>query len=183
MGPDVHNENRRRERSDDLPDANLFWRWVGMATRPVVGWVLIGIGAILILAGYFGVSREALVAKQIPYLVSGGIGGMVLVAIGAFFLGTEDIRKDLRRLDHVELMVEELHGALLTRLASDGRSTRTSNGHGAANGRVALPSGRSYHRAACSMVQGKGAESVTSAQIDERGLEPCSLCEPELVSA
>src|SRR5205823_1256673 len=76
---------------DELPDTALFWRWVGKATRPVIGWVLTGIGVILIIVGYLGVSREALVAKQLPYLVSGGILGIAFVGFGAVLLGTEDI--------------------------------------------------------------------------------------------
>ena len=50
--------------------------------RPWLGWFLIGVGALLMLLGWFGVSREALPAKQIPYLVSGGIGGMFLGILG-----------------------------------------------------------------------------------------------------
>ena len=67
------------------------------------------------LVGYFGVSREALPGKQIPYLVSGGIGGMFLAVLGAYFLGTQELRNDSGRLDRLERMVEELHGALLRR--------------------------------------------------------------------
>lgn len=104
---------RRDIGPDDLPDAAAFWRWAGRSTRPYVGWILIALGVIAILVGYFGVSREALVAKQIPYLVSGGIGGMVLVAVGAFFLGTEDLRRELSRLERIEGMVDRLHGLLL----------------------------------------------------------------------
>ena len=54
-------------------------------------------------------------AKQIPYLVSGGIGGMFLAVLGAYFLGTQELRKDSGRLDRLEQMVEELHQALLRR--------------------------------------------------------------------
>ena len=72
-------------------------------------------GALLMLLGYFGVSREALPGKQIPYLVSGGIGGMFLAVLGAYFLGTQELRRDSGRLDRLEGMVEELHGALLRR--------------------------------------------------------------------
>jgi hypothetical protein len=190
MDPDVRRDtDQRGARHDDLPDAGLFWRWVGSATRPVVGWVLIGLGVLLILAGYLGVSREALVAKQIPYLVSGGIFGMVLVAVGAFLLGTEDLRKDLRRLDRLEEMVGDLHGALLTRLSTDSRRGGAANGSRpsgngrAASGLVALPRGRSYHRAECSMVEGKDVAAVSLREVDERGLDACSLCEPEPVHA
>ncbi len=102
------------DRYDD-PDPRVLWRWAAKATRPWLGWILIAAGALLILLGYFGVSRESIVEKQVPYLVSGGIGGVILCVLGAYVLGTEELRKDSGRLDRLEAMVEELHGALLSR--------------------------------------------------------------------
>lgn len=103
------------EQRTDEPDPQVFWRWIGNALRPWVGWILIAAGALCMLIGYLGVSREVLPAKQIPYLVSGGIGGIFLAVLGAYFLGTQQMRNDSGRLDRLEEMVEELHGALLTR--------------------------------------------------------------------
>ncbi|MDQ2650036.1 MAG: hypothetical protein M3Z03_10840 [Actinomycetota bacterium] len=97
------------------PDPSVLWRWVSKATRPWLGWVLIGAGALVILLGYLGVSRESVVAKQLPYLISGGIGGVLFCVLGAYVLGTEELRKDSGRLDRLEQMVEDLHAALLTR--------------------------------------------------------------------
>ena len=119
----------------DEPDPRLLWRWVGRASRPWVGWVFIGLGALLVLLGYLGVSREAIVEKQIPYLVSGGIGGVLLCVVGAYFLGTEELRKDSGRLDRLEPMVEELHAALLdaARRAGASADATATNGHGDAD--------------------------------------------------
>lgn len=169
---------------DDLPDGRLLWRWVGKATRPVVGWILIGIGGLAILLGYLGVSREALVAKQLPYLISGGIGGMVLVAIGAFFLGTEDLRKELLRLHRLEEMVEQLHMTLL--VPADLAETPTSPAASASNGTgrlVALSGSNTFHRSDCRMVEGKSAQAIAASSVRRRGLEPCRLCEPALADA
>lgn len=163
---------------DDFPDTRLFWRWAGQATRPVVGWILIALGGITILVGYLGVSREALVAKQIPYLVSGGITGMVLVAVGAFFLGTEDLRKQLLRLDRIEEQVDELHAVLLSRRDAP---TRNGSGRSGSGDLLAVEGGSTYHRADCQMVAGKdNVEKVTARTITRRGLEPCGICEPAL---
>src|SRR5579859_4955111 len=100
---------------NDEPDPRLLWRWIGKAVRPYVGWILIAIGAIFMFIGWYGVSGQSLPAKQIPYLVSGGIGGIFFAVIGAYFLGTQQLRNDSGRLDRLEQMVEELHGALLSR--------------------------------------------------------------------
>jgi hypothetical protein len=176
---------------DELPDTTLFWRWVGKATRPVIGWVFTGIGVILIIVGYLGVSREALVAKQLPYLVSGGILGIAFVGFGAVLLGTEDIRRDSGRLDRLEQMVAELHSLLLVRadgspIVTDATAAAAGNGlateaaDAAGTTRVlALPEGQSFHRAECVMIEGKSqARPVTAKVVQERGLKPCKLCEP-----
>jgi hypothetical protein len=164
----------------DEPDPRLLWRWVGRATRPWVGWAFIGLGALLILLGYLGVSREAIVAKQIPYLVSGGIGGVLLCIVGAYFLGTEELRKDSGRLDRLETLVHELHAALLARPDAPGASAADGprdNG-AAATVVLAVRGGESFHRAGCAMVAGKDAEELTPDAARDRGLTPCPLCEP-----
>jgi hypothetical protein len=188
--------------TDDLPDPALFWRWVGRATRPVVGWVLTGIGALALLIGYLGISREAIVAKQIPYLISGGIGGLALLIIGAVFLGTEDVRRDAARLDRLETMVEQLHAALLVAdpstppltgdltdfsagIGPERADSAQSSVEGAVSsngtGVVVLPQGRSFHRADCPMVEGKPkAQAVPAERATSRGLVPCRLCEPHV---
>lgn len=175
-------------RLEDELDPRLLWRWVGRATRPVVGWVCIGVAAVFVLAGYLGVSREAIVAKQLPYLISGGIGGIVLAVVGAYLLGTEDLRRDLARLDRLERMVAELHAVLLTRpdapplpgSAPTQLSVGARNGHGL----YALPDGQVFHRAGCTMIEGKASvRAVNRTTIRRRGLTPCPMCEPVLADA
>src|SRR3989442_12285305 len=82
---------------DDLPDPALFWRWVSKATRPVIGWVLLGIAALVILIGWIGVSGTPVGAKQIPHVLSGGIRGGVPPGMGGHFLRTQELRQDSRR--------------------------------------------------------------------------------------
>lgn len=170
---------------EDFPDTRLFWRWAGRATRPVVGWVLIALGGLAILLGYLGVSREALVAKQLPFLISGGITGMTLVAVGAFFLGTEDLRKQLLRLDRIEEQVDELHAVLLSRRDAPARRGNGAEGARAGSDQfLAVQGGSSYHRPGCQMVAGKdNVEAVTSRTIERRKLDACGICEPEPVKA
>lgn len=161
--------------------------WRAKLTRPVIGWALAVLGALFIVLGYFGVANEALVAKQIPYLVSGGIGGMVLVAVGAFLLGTDDVRKQFDRVERLEAMVGDLHRVLLVaagteQAAQEWAAGPSTNGAVAdvegGDDLVALPRGRSYHRAGCSMVAGKPAAPVGVGELSKRALRPCPLCEP-----
>jgi hypothetical protein len=165
---------------DELPDPSLFWRWVGRATRPVVGWALGAIGAIAILIGWIGVSGESVVAKQLPYLISGGIGGVALVGAGAALIATEDLRRYRDRLDRLESMVEDLHSVLLA--GPDAPASPNGQQQATRDGLVALPTASVFHRPDCSMVAGKDkATSVTASAIRSRGLEPCRLCEPASV--
>lgn len=170
---------------DDEPDPRVLWRWVSASVRPWLGWFLIGVGALLMLLGWFGVSREALPAKQIPYLVSGGIGGMFLGILGAYFLGTQELRNDSGRLDRLERMVEELHLALLRRpdapdvTAVAQASTNGTNGSpGPARKVVVVEGGDLFHRPSCAMVRGKEGTELTPAAVRKRGLQPCPACTP-----
>ncbi len=175
-----------RPRADeDEPDPRVLWRWVGGAVRPYLGWVLIALGALVLLVGWFGVSREVLPAKQIPYLVSGGIGGVFLAVLGAYFLGTQEMRNDSGRLDRLERMVEELHQALLRRPDAPDRpdpgpgAGASSNGSaGPARRVVAVAAGELFHRAGCALVEDKDVEELTPAAARKRGLRPCPACSP-----
>src|SRR2546421_5825231 len=124
---------------EELPDPALFWRWVGRATRPVGGWVLAGLGVIAILVGYLGISRESLVAKQLPYLISGGIGGIALVGAGAALIATEDLRRFRTRLDRLEAMVGDLHSVLLSRADAPSHNGQRPSATSGTTGLVALP--------------------------------------------
>src|SRR3954470_1645576 len=97
------------------PDSAALWRWLWASTRPYLGYILIALGGILLLAGYLGVSREVIVARQIPYLLSGGLLGLAAISLGGRLLLIEDLRRDSGRLDRLEKAVQELHQVLLYR--------------------------------------------------------------------
>lgn len=193
------------EADDVLPDARLFWRWVWRSVRAYLGWILVAIGAVVIALGYLGVSREALVAKQIPYLVSGGILGLALIVLGTFYLYSEDMRRDSRRLNRLERLVTELHAVLLSRTDApdpeeisdavarldsqfaprlpSSEQVSAQNGQGVRTGSrvvlLALPDSHRFHRVDCRMVEGKPeATRVSAADIRDRQLEPCGMCDP-----
>ena len=182
------NDADRPHDPDQDADPRELWRWVGAAVRPWLGWILIAAGALLMLLGYFGVSREAQPGKQIPYLVSGGVGGMFLAVLGAYFLGTQELRRDSGRLDRLEGMVEDLHGALLRRpdapdLTNNGNGAAPAQAEGPSRKVVAMEDGDLFHRVTCRLVQGKDANTMTPAAARKRGLEPCPACAPTAVRA
>ncbi len=157
-----------------LPERRLFWQWVWSAVRPVLGWVLVALGALALFLGWWGVSGQALTAKQLPYVVSGGLTGVALVIMAGVFLATDDVRQQLARLDRLERKVDALY-ALFT--AADTGEEPTGR-------RVALPSGTSFHRVDCALVAGKDeASEVDDETIRTRGLHPCRVCDPTAPAA
>ena len=170
----------------DEPDPRLLWRWAAKAGRPWAGWAFIAVGLVFTLIGWIGVSGEAIVAKQIPYVVSGGIGGVLLAVIGAYFLGTEELRKDSGRLDRLEQKVDELHAALLQRadapqVTADGAG---STGNGSVPERVlVVEGGETFHVHGCPMAVGKPTEELAVEVAQTKGLSPCPLCSPSEAAA
>jgi len=76
--------------------------WLRLEWDRVLGFALIAVGAIVLYAGYDGVGDSAYVAEQIAYLVSGGLGGLFLLAVGATFLIRSDLHDHWRQLDRIE---------------------------------------------------------------------------------
>jgi hypothetical protein len=67
-----------------------------------VALVLVLAGAVLLVLGWIGVSGVALAPQQIPYLISGGLGGLFLGALGGTLWLSADLHDEWRRLDSIE---------------------------------------------------------------------------------
>src|SRR5687767_7127855 len=59
-------------------------------------------GVLLVVLGWIGASDTPYIAKQVPYVVSSGIGGLVLVIIGATLWLSADMNDEWRTLDRLE---------------------------------------------------------------------------------
>jgi hypothetical protein len=58
-------------------------------------------GALALLLGGIGLARATLLSAQLPYVVSGGIGGLVLVAVGLHLFAGTALGRERDRLDGV----------------------------------------------------------------------------------
>lgn len=163
-----------------VPQRREFWLWVWSAIRPIFGWILAALGALALFLGWYGVSGEALTAKQLPYLVSGGLTGIALVIIAGVVLATEDIRRQLSRVDDLERKLDDLYGLFVEDLAAPSAGIATPQT--TASSFVALPAGSSFHSPNCALVTGKSeAVGVDDKVIRARRLRPCRVCDPPAV--
>jgi hypothetical protein len=74
----------------------------------MVAAVLVGLGVVALVIGWFGISGKPLAAEQLPYLISGGLGGLVLVAVGCALGLSADLQDEWRQLERIEERLDEL---------------------------------------------------------------------------
>ncbi|HEY3241331.1 MAG TPA: hypothetical protein VGL92_17330 [Acidimicrobiia bacterium] len=79
-----------------------------------VGFALMGLGAVLVVLGSVGVSRSHFASDQLAYIVSGGLGGLLLLGAGATLLITAGLSDEWRKLDRVERALTTSSGASQT---------------------------------------------------------------------
>ncbi len=146
-------------------------RWMLLA-----GGLLLPLGLVLVLLGWWGASHTVFLFEQVPYLLSGGVLGLALVIAGGFVYFAYWLTLLVRES---RLGREELAAALLRveRLLEQGAAPRTARTPGAASGRlVATKAGTMLHRPDCVAVDGR--DNLRSVTADTPGLTPCKLCDP-----
>jgi hypothetical protein len=138
------------------------------------GWAALAAGAVLCVAGWYGVSGERYAERQLPYLASCTIPGAALIVAGAVLLarGREAV---------AAARVEELYGLLVEAGPGDeDEPGQDVSAPLAVSGRLLMvPGGTLYHRADCPLVAGKAeAVPVDSRPVASGELGPCPICEP-----
>ena len=82
---------------DRLTD--LLWRGAAV--------VLTVAGLVAVLIGYLGVRNHSDVVLQLPYFISGGVGGLALMGLGALALIQYQMRLQARRFAEVTDALDE----------------------------------------------------------------------------
>jgi len=82
-----------------------IWKYARAQWDRTTAGALFALGALALVLGWVGVSKEALTALQIPYILSGGLGGIFLLGLGAVFWLSADMRDEWRKLDALEQAV------------------------------------------------------------------------------
>lgn len=160
-------------------------RWAGMAGR--IGLGLSVLGFFVILVSWNGAAGLDYASGQLPYLLSGGAGGLGLIIVGAALLVAESNRRDRaileRQLHELNASVARLSAAT-SAVAGNGAAPVASapRRRGAASTSVAnlVVAGRtSFHDPSCHLVEGR-SDGVKMSREDAvaEGLAPCRVCNP-----
>ena len=88
-------------------------KWLRVAWDRAAALALIVVGAVVVVVGWIGVSGEAYPAKQLPFMMSGGVGGVFLLGVGALFWLSSDLRDEWTKLDRIEEALVRLSGTEL----------------------------------------------------------------------
>jgi hypothetical protein len=137
-----------------------------------LGVVLALAGFVLIFLGWNGAASVDRLTAQFPYLISGGLGGLGLVVLGAILIAVDARRDDEKRL---ETMLTEVRDAL-QRLAPPPEEDAELEGAGP---RVVIGQ-TSYHRPDCRLLEGRGdLPQIGRDAAEARGLIACRICEPD----
>ena len=154
-------------------EENRFTRFVSQLGGKL-GVAVLLIGFVVIFLGWNGAASFNDLRQQFPYLISGGIAGLALVAVGAALLLVEALRTERAEL---QSSIDDLRRAI--------ESMSTTSSVAAASASVAASdlvlAGRgSYHRQDCRLVQGRDDPFplITADEADEQGLTACRICNP-----
>jgi hypothetical protein len=83
-------------------------------------------GAVFLISGWVGVSGTAVLSEQSPYMMSGGLGGIFLLGVGATLWISADLRDEWRKLDRIEQALGE--GVLRYDTAAEKAPSALANG-------------------------------------------------------
>ena len=140
-------------------------RWLAIA-----GGVLMPLGVLLVIVGWYGAAHTTRVFEQIPYLTSGGMLGIALAGIGAaLYFGywlTRLVGHAREIVDSLARIERRLDGVAAGEAVDD--DVRL----------VATKGGALFHRADCSVVAGRPQAELRSVSVPAKGLSPCKLCNP-----
>jgi hypothetical protein len=147
----------------------------------LVGGLLAAAGAVLVLLGWYGAAHTSRVYLQIPYLISGGLLGVVLaVAGGCTYLAswlTRLVQDQQARTDEAVAAARDTTAALVrieALLAAGAATPNPVAADAGASTLVATPSGRLAHRPSCPTVARR--TDLRPATLGPDGLAPCRRC-------
>jgi hypothetical protein len=136
-------------------------------TFQLIGGVLLLLGLLAILAGWYGVAHTARTWRQTPYLVSGGFLGLAFVFAGGFAYFAFWLTRLVEQTHRQTAVLERIERAL----AGVGDQPEDER-------LVVAPPGV-LHRASCPLLLGKSDVKPFQSKRDAKA-GACPVCEPPL---
>jgi hypothetical protein len=185
-----HTAKARREGKFDVRNS-----W-----QVILGSILIPLGVVFILLGWYGAAHARVVQQQIPYMVSGSFVGLGCMIVGGLCYWGHWLYRlyDQADMQHEEQLrvLEVIAASLATQQSAAGR---TGNGSGAPvadapdGGGVggvgtadrssepvyATAAGTVYHRAGCAVIAHHPDDLRVLGAEGRVGLRPCQICQPD----
>jgi hypothetical protein len=91
-------------RSEEKPPVD--WKhWLRLHWDRLSAWALTVAGVVVLLIGWKHIADTPFPAEQVPYIVSAGIGGGLMVVFGAALLISADLRDEWHKLDRIETVL------------------------------------------------------------------------------
>ena len=145
----------------------------------VAAGIVAPLGLVFVLLGWYGAARTPNSFEQIPYLISGGLFGLGLVFLGAFFYFahwlTELVKESRAGSAALLEAVNRLQESMPTSMVVPSVAAEAPNA--SPTELVATLRGSMAHRVDCAVVAGKDDLRVVTPA-DQ--LAPCKMCEPYL---
>lgn len=147
----------------------------------IVGGMMAAAGAVLVLLGWYGASHTSRVYLQIPYLISGGLLGVVLAFVGgcAYLASwlTRLVQDQRERTDEALAASRDTAAALQRIEALLAGTLAGSAGSLALDAEryVSTPSGKLAHRPTCAAVAGR--TDLRPVTVGPDGPALCRMCD------
>ena len=152
-------------------------KWLAIA-----GGVLMPLGVILVLIGWYGAAHTTRLFEEIPYLISGGLLGIVLATIGAaLYFGywlTRIVAGERQMIEVLARMEAKLDGAAAEGNGAATSSSRVASASAPAGTFVATRTGTMFHRPDCPVVADRPRNELRTVKLPATNLSPCKLCSP-----
>ncbi|HVB92496.1 MAG TPA: hypothetical protein VND70_10415 [Acidimicrobiales bacterium] len=155
-----------------------------------VGSILIPLGFVVIVIGWYGAAHASVVQQQIPYLVSGPFIGLGMTVVGGFLFFSHwlyriydqaDIHheEDMKVLEQIALSLSSLRGAgPVAAVTEDNPPGAPVSGTSDAVTYYATASGTVYHQAGCAVIAHNPEDLRVLRPGGLDGLRPCQICTP-----
>ena len=100
-----------------------FGKWVRVAWDRVLAAVFLALVGAVLLTGWLGISHTPYPAEQLPFLLSAGVGGIILAGAAATLWLSADLHDEWLKLDSIDTSLRELveAGSSLVAPAADSR--------------------------------------------------------------